>query len=75
MIVNRIAQIAAAKGKSVSQISVETGLRYNTVLALFRGQGRRIDLDTLDTLCRALGVQPGDLFQWQPDVQDVGEDA
>jgi putative transcriptional regulator len=68
MIVNRIAEVAKTKGKTVGQVSQETGIRYNTVLNLFRGQGRRIDLDTIDAVCRVLKAQPGELFQWQPDT-------
>ncbi len=75
MIVNRIAQIAHARGKNVRELSNEMGVQYNTVLNLFRGQGTRIDLETLDALCRVLQVQPGDLFQWRPDVSETKEGA
>jgi putative transcriptional regulator len=67
MIVNHAAQVAQAKGKTVRQVSDETGIRYNTILNFFRGQNRRIDLATIDAVCRVLGVQPGELLQRVPD--------
>ena len=74
MIVSRVEAVAAAKGKNVRQISEETGIRYNTILALFRGQGRRVDLDTIDALCRVLQVQPGELFQYVESPMIEGEE-
>lgn len=73
MIVNRIAEVASAKCKTVSQVSRETGIRYNTILGLYRGKGRRIDLDTIDAICRLLEVQPGELFTWEPDAEEPAE--
>ena len=67
MIVNHVAKIAESKKKNVRQVSKETGLRYNTVLNLFRGSATRLDLETMDAVCRILEAQPGDLFQWVPD--------
>lgn len=73
MIVNRVAEVAKAKGKTVRQVSDETGIRYNTILNFFRGGGRRLDLETLDAVCRVLNVQPGEVLQRVPDRET--EDA
>lgn len=75
MIVNCIAEVARTKGKTVGQVSQEAGIRYNTVLNLFRGQGRRIDLDTIDAICRVLMAQPGELFQWRPDTPAADKES
>ena len=32
----------------------------------------RFTADTLERLCRALEVQPGDLLEWVPDERDSG---
>ena len=73
MIINHVEVVAKEKGKMVRQISEETGIRYNTILNFFRGQGRRVDLDTLDAICRVLQVQPGELFSWVPDPDESEE--
>lgn len=67
MIENRVKTVADSKGKNVRQICLETGIAYNTVLHLFRKSATRIDLKTIDALCRVLECQPGDLFAWMPD--------
>ena len=59
-------------GKDRCSLTEETGLTYNTVLQLFRGSVSRIDLRTLDALCLALKVQPGELLSWAPDSDLTG---
>jgi len=72
MIVFRIKTVAEAQGKTVASLSEETRLAYNTVLQLFRGSVSRIDLKTLDALCLALNVQPGELLSWVTDSDLTG---
>ena len=64
MIVNRVGAVAKMKGRTVCQLIEESGIRYNTVLSLFCGQSSRVDLHTIDAMCRVLQVQPGKLFQY-----------
>ena len=75
MIVNKIEAVAKAKGKNVRQLSQETGVRYNTILALFRGQGSRVDWKTIDAVCRVLKVQPGELFEYVESPTDGKEET
>jgi DNA-binding Xre family transcriptional regulator len=72
MIVLRIKAVAETQGKTVASLSEETSLTYNTVLQLFRGSVSRIDLRTLDALCLALNVQPGELLSWTPATNLAG---
>lgn len=72
MIVLRIKAVAETQGKTVASLSEETSLTYNTVLQLFRGSVSRIDLRTLDALCLALHVQPGELLFWTPAADLAG---
>jgi len=72
VIVLRIKTVAEMQGKTVASLSEETSLTYNTVLQLFRGSVSRIDLRTLDALCLALNVQPGELLSWAPDSNLAG---
>ena len=63
------AAIIKRQGRTPNPLSQETGL---TVPAAYRLadpdlQFGRFTADTLDRLCAALGVQPGDLLEWVPD--------
>ncbi|WP_338709102.1 helix-turn-helix transcriptional regulator [Paenibacillus amylolyticus] len=51
--------------KDVVQI---TGINRNTVKALALNANARIDFPTLNTLCEKLGVSPGDLIEYIPDI-------
>jgi putative transcriptional regulator len=70
MIVIRLKNVAEARGKKVRHLVDETGLAYNTVLALWRGSVGGVEMQTLDKLCRALQVQPGDLLVWQEGAEN-----
>ncbi len=50
----------------ISEIARRTGLQPNTVSGIYNNRARRIDLDTVDTLCEALDCSPGDLFEYLP---------
>ena len=73
MIINRTGEIARERGLSVRQLSQQAGIMYNTALNLCRGVGTRIDFEVLDSLCKVLHVQPGDLLVWVPDPEDQPE--
>jgi putative transcriptional regulator len=44
-----------------------SGIDPSRIGPLVRGTVRRIDIGTLEKLCRALECQPGDLLRYQPD--------
>ncbi|HEU5103311.1 MAG TPA: helix-turn-helix transcriptional regulator [Roseiflexaceae bacterium] len=67
MIVNRTADIARRCGiTTIAALAARAGLAYNTAHALYTGRTTRIDHETLNRLCAALDVQPGDLFVYVP---------
>lgn len=69
MITNRIATVAIAAGiTSAKQLAEVTKLAYNTAHGLWTGRASRIDLVTIERICRALNAQPGQLFT-MADVQ------
>jgi putative transcriptional regulator len=49
-------------GRTLYWLSQETGIRWPTLAAMATGKARRLDLQALDALCRALECQPGDLL-------------
>lgn len=65
----RLAEILEGRGWTAYRLAQETKL---TVPAAYRLADpdrpvQRLDMTTLDTLCRVLKVQPGELLEWVPD--------
>ena len=58
----RIGELARQQGLTIKALAERAGVAYNTAHALYTGRALRIDLDTLDRICAALGVEPGDVF-------------
>ncbi len=58
----RIGEVARAQGLTIKALAERAGVAYNTAHALYTGRALRVDLDTLDRICGALQVEPGELF-------------
>ena len=54
------------RGWTQEQLARKAGIRQATVSDLETGRDRRIGLDIVDKLARALGVEPGELFERAP---------
>lgn len=46
----------------VPELQELTGLNKNTLYAFYKGDLKRVDVETLEKLCTALDCQPGDLL-------------
>ena len=64
----RIGEIARSQGLTIKALAERAGVAYNTAHTLCTGRATRIDLDTLDRVCAALEVEPGDVLVRQPDA-------
>ncbi len=64
-----IAQREIATGKKISyeSLAAEVGLSKNTLNRLAEGKTDRVDLLTLDKLCRYFHCDVGDLLAYEPD--------
>jgi putative transcriptional regulator len=53
------------KGDAISQseLARKSGVSIVTVNAIVNNRTEQVRLDTLDALCKALGVEPGELLQ------------
>ena len=51
---------------SQSELSRRSGLSLSIVNAIAQHRQRQVSLDTLDKLCTALEVTPGELFEYDP---------
>lgn len=58
----RIGEVARQQGLTIKALAERAGVAYNTAHTLATGRATRIDLDTLDRICAALQVAPGELF-------------
>jgi putative transcriptional regulator len=66
----KIDEVAKQRGiEKIQHLVNKTGLNYNTVHWLWLNRATRIDLNTLDKICRALSAQPGELMEWIDDSQ------
>ena len=59
-------QFREAKGLSQQALGDLAGVRQATISELESGKTRRVDLEILERLSIALGVEPGDLIEREP---------
>lgn len=52
---------------SIAELTRLTGVPYTSLFELYHGRAKRVDLKTLNSICRALNVQPGDILEYAPD--------
>ncbi|WP_346016576.1 helix-turn-helix transcriptional regulator [Chroococcidiopsis sp. CCMEE 29] len=60
----RLAVLMAEKDPKLTQTRLrdETGLAIQTINQLFHSSMKRVDLNTIETLCEYFNVEVGDLF-------------
>ena len=51
---------------SLSELSDRTGVSAANLAILKAGDARALRFSTLESLCRELACQPGDLLTWEP---------
>lgn len=68
-IVVKLYDLLGERRMSVRELQRQTGLSYVTVYNLYAGKSERVDFNTLDQICRALGIQPGDILEHAPDEE------
>lgn len=62
-----------ARRMTLTELSERVGLTLANLSILKTGKARAIRFSTLEALCEALGCQPGDLLEFQPD-SDAGDE-
>ena len=60
----------AKRKMSVGEFAERVGLTPANVAVLKNGRAKAVRFSTLESMCRVLGCQPGDLLEW---VDDGGE--
>jgi putative transcriptional regulator len=59
-----IDELLAQRHLTIKKLAEIAGLRYQTVFDFVKGNTQGVDWTTLDAVCRALDVQPGDILRW-----------
>ena len=60
----------AKRKMSVTELSERVGITMANISILKNGHARAIRMDTLNSICRALDCQPGDLLEYVPDREE-----
>ena len=71
----RVGELMQHQGLTIKALAERAGVAYTTAHVLATGRALRIDLDTLDRICTALGVEPGEVFMRQPGRTDRDRDG
>lgn len=58
----RIARIAAEKGKTLRWLARETGISYSTLYSDFRRKSNRVNRETLEKIAEALGITVAEIL-------------
>ncbi len=66
-IVVRIDVELAKRKMSVGEFADRVGLTPANVAVLKNGRAKAVRFSTLESMCRVLGCQPGDLLEWVED--------
>lgn len=73
MLENHLPAIMAQKQVSIRELSRQTGITYTTVRAFYHSERRCVQLKVLEAICRALQVQPGDIYRISTAVEPKAE--
>ena len=57
----------ARRKMSVAEFATAVGITPANVAVLKNGRAKAVRFSTLDSICRVLDCQPGDVLQWVPD--------
>lgn len=60
----------ARREMSVTELSEKVGITMANISVLKNGKAKAIKLSTLNSICKALECQPGDILEYVEDEQD-----
>lgn len=71
MIENRLSRILGERRMSIATLARLSDVPYTSLFELYHGRAKRVDLKTLNSICRALNVQIGDILEYVPDQEVI----
>ena len=70
MIVCKLSRVMGDKRWNQKQLAKATGIRPNAINALYHGYAKRISLEHLEKICKALDCKLGDIIVEIPDGEE-----
>ncbi|ROQ44164.1 putative transcriptional regulator [Marinobacter sp. 3-2] len=64
MIKCHLSKLMGEKKLKIVDVARETGVNRGTITRLYHETASRVELETIDALCRYLGCEVGDLFEF-----------
>ena len=68
-IIINIDVMLAKRKMSLTELSEKVGITMANISILKNGKAKAVKLSTLDSICKALQCQPGDLLEYVPDEE------
>ena len=69
-IIINIDVMLAKRKMSVTELSERVGITMSNISILKNGKAKAIKLSTLNSICKALNCQPGDILEYVEDEDD-----
>ena len=69
-IIINIDVMLAKRKMSVTELSERVGITMANISILKNGKAKAIKLSTLNSICKALNCQPGDILEYEKDGED-----
>lgn len=66
MLQNRLNVVLAERGLKANRVAVETGIARSTLSSLINNRSKMIQMETINTLCSFLKIDPGSFFEFSP---------
>ncbi|MDH5302424.1 MAG: helix-turn-helix transcriptional regulator [Gammaproteobacteria bacterium] len=60
-----LSRLMGERKLKISDVARDTGINRGTITRLYHETAVRIELDAMDTLCRYLGCEVSDLFEYR----------
>ncbi|MDR1664328.1 MAG: helix-turn-helix transcriptional regulator [Clostridiales bacterium] len=73
MIVVNLDVMMAKRKMSLNELSERTGVSATNLSILKTGKARAVRFSTLEQICRMLNCQPGDILEWDGEMNDERE--
>nr|WP_062626689.1 helix-turn-helix transcriptional regulator [Ferriphaselus amnicola] len=67
MIKCHLSRIMGERKMKIVDVARATGLHRNSITLLFDETASRVDIETIDALCKLFGCQVGELFEFVDD--------
>lgn len=66
MIKCHLSRLMGERKMKIADVARETGLHRNTITLLYDETAARVDLETIEQLCRLFDCSVGELFEYVP---------